>query len=113
MSDLSLPKISTININIVIIVALAAILILVYLKTNKFELFRITRPNPTLELLNNDTINNSALVNFINNFIVKKRNQNTYSNILQYRQHLINMYSNDVLRLINPSNELHEQIYYN
>lgn len=89
--------------NVIISVSLLVILLLVYLKTSKFELFEPTTPNPTLGLLNNDIINNSALVNFINGYIAKKKLQNTYSNILANRQVAINTYANQVTDLINPS----------
>jgi hypothetical protein len=103
MQTLSIPKISVTN--IIICICLLVILLLVYLKTNKFELFDPTTPalpaNP--ELLNNNVINNTTLVNFINTFITKKVKQNEYSDILNNRQQIINSYSDRVLNLINPS----------
>ena len=121
--------------NLIIGVSLVAILVLVYLKNNNFELFSpsttlpsatlatSTRPatssttksattstnvvstNPTgnIPLLKNDIIQNSALVNFINRFIINKNQQKIYSSTLSERQLQINNLSEQVLNLVNPS----------
>ena len=62
-----------------------------------------TTPATTIPLLNNDIIQNSALVNFINRFIVNKNQQNVYTSTLADRQGKINNLSEQVLNLINPS----------
>jgi hypothetical protein len=122
--------------NIIVAVSLVAIILLVYLKYNKFELFversistspsQLPLPSPTpsltpnttpkpstmnmttipattIPLLNNDIIQNSALVNFINRFIVNKNQQNIYTSTLADRQGKINNLSEQVVNLINPS----------
>jgi hypothetical protein len=118
--------------NIIVALSLVAILLLVYLGDNKFELFATsstspstsplplpsltpyttnkpsamnmtTTPATTIPLLNNDIIQNSALVNFINRFIVNKNQQNVYTSTLADRQEKINNLSEQVLNLINPS----------
>ena len=116
--------------NIIVALSLVAILLLVYLGDNKFELFATssTSPSPlplpsltpyttnkpsamnmtttpatTIPLLNNDIIQNSALVNFINRFIVNKNQQNVYTSTLADRQGKINNLSEQVVNLINPS----------
>ena len=124
--------------NIIVALSLVAILLLVYLGDNKFELFATssTSPSPsttqssstsplpsltpyttikpsamnmtttpatTIPLLNNDIIQNSALVNFINRFIVNKNQQNVYTSTLVDRQGKINNLSEQVVNLINPS----------
>jgi len=62
-----------------------------------------TNPVGTIPLLKNDIIQNSALVNFINRFIVNKNQQNVYSSTLTDRQGQINNLSEQVLNLVNPS----------
>lgn len=62
-----------------------------------------TLPATTIPLLNNDIIKNSALVNFINRFIVNKNQQNVYVSALSEKQRKINNLSEQVLTLINPS----------
>lgn len=102
--------------NLVIGLSLVVILFLVYLKNNNFELFMITstlpqlisntyttKSNITIPLLNNDVIQNSALVNFINRFIINKHQQNIYASTLVDRQNKINELSEQVISLINPS----------
>ena len=118
--------------NIIVALSLVAILLLVYLGDNKFELFATsstspstslsqlpsstpyttnkpsamnttTTPATTIPLLNNDIIQNSALVNFINRFIVNKNQQNVYTSTLADRQGKINNLSEQVVNLINPS----------
>jgi len=123
--------------NIIVALSLVAILLLVYLGDNKFELFATSSPSPspspssssssssssltpyttnkpsamnmtttpatTIPLLNNDIIQNSALVNFINRFIVNKNQQNVYTSTLADRQGKINNLSEQVVNLINPS----------
>lgn len=109
--------------NIIVALSLVAILLLVYLKDKNFELFlleqntllssptnpktistvAITIPATTIPLLNNDIIQNSALVNFINRYIVNKNQQHVYSSSLSDRQGKINNLSDQVVNLINPS----------
>ena len=103
--------------NIIIVFALVAILLLVYLKNGNFELFvdatlpatTLQAPSPTqsstgtIPLLNNDIIQNSALVNFINRFITNKNQQSVYAATLATRQATINDLSGQVINLINPS----------
>ena len=116
------------GINLLIVgISLVIILLLVYLKNNNFELFATsttlstnntttstipnTIPNTigtnpvasTISLLNNDVIQNSALVNFINRFIANKNQQKVYSSTLTERQEQINNLSEQVINLINPS----------
>jgi hypothetical protein len=111
MHSLSLPKIS--HINIIIVISLIAILCLVYFKNNNFELFgtsdnpeintMTTIPSTPSPLLNNDVIQNIALVNFINRFITNKNQQNVYVSTLADRQKNINNLSTQVVKLINPT----------
>lgn len=104
--------------NIIVALSLVAILLLVYLKDKNYELFGVNTPstNPittstvattipatTIPLLNNDIIKNSALVNFINRYIVNKNQQQVYSSTLSGRQGTINNLSEQVVNLINPS----------
>lgn len=106
--------------NLIICICLLIILWLVYLKTNKLELFgdvtpsipnatttnptaRTSTATPTIPLLSDGIIKNSAIVNFINRFINNKNQQNAYSAILANRQVSINTYANRVLNLINPT----------
>ena len=107
MQNLSFPTLSTKN--IIILLTLIVILLLVYLKNNNFELFTTTTTTTattattTIPLLNNDFIQNSALTNFINSFIVNKNQQNLYISSLSERQNNINKLSSQVINLINPT----------
>lgn len=90
--------------NIIVALSLVAILLLVYLKNKNFELFDESDiTTTTIPLLNNDIIQNSSLVNFINRFIVNKNQQNVYVSALATRQNQINNLSEQVINLINPS----------
>ena len=102
--------------NIIIALSLVAILLLVYLKNNNFELFATSSTSPslttptitfidatTMPILNNDVIQNSALVNFINRYIVNKNQQHVYTSTMADRQGTINNLSEQVINLINPS----------
>lgn len=119
--------------NIIVYISLVVILLLVYLKNNSFELFAATSTSAqqtttkpittkstttkptttksmttttsatTIPLLSNDVIQNSALVNFINRFIINKNQQNVYTSTLADRQNQINDLSEKVISLINPS----------
>jgi len=116
-NSISSTKIIT---NIIIAISLVAIMLLVYLKNNNFELFAtsttsllplplLTKPTiastvaTTIPLLNNDVIQNSALVNFINRYIVNKNQQHIYTSTMSGRQGKINNLSGQVINLINPS----------
>jgi len=99
-------------INLIMALSLLLIIILVYLKNNNFELFNNatstsanTTPEipTTISLLSNDVIQNSALVNFINRFIINKNQQNKYKSALVKRQEEINNLSKKVINIINPS----------
>ena len=71
--------------NLIIILSLIVILMLVYLRNNNFELFAsetITTTNTTIPILNNEDIQNNALVNFIKKFVINKNQQNVYNSIL-------------------------------
>ena len=104
--------------NVIISIALVAILLLVYIKNKNFELFDSsyqsedttsttpttpTTPMTTISFLNNDIIQNSALVNFINKFITNKNKQSVYAATLANRQAIITDYTDKVLKLINPT----------
>lgn len=109
--------------NIIVYISLVVILLLVYLKNNSFELFlatstsaqqittkptitksmTTTTSDTTIPLLSNDVIQNSALVNFINRFIINQNQQNLYVSTLSGRQNQINDLSEQVINLINPS----------
>ena len=114
--------------NLIVGLSLVAILLLVFLKNKNFELFATSSTSPattkaklttasattttksitipattTIPLLNNDVIQNSALVNFINRFIVNKNQQNVYTSTLADRQKQINDLSEQVINLINPT----------
>jgi hypothetical protein len=114
-----MPKLFSIT-NLIIAISLGVILLLVYNKNKSFELFgadasgstttkamitvpKTTTAKTTIPLLNNDTIQNSALVNFINRYITNKNQQSVYSATLAARQETISANANQVLNLINPS----------
>lgn len=94
--------------NMIIIISLIIILLLVYIRTKKFELYEdsITNsklPNTQLSLIPNDTLQNSYLLTFINKYINRQNNQNKYKTELNTRQNIINDLSLSVSSLINPS----------
>jgi hypothetical protein len=90
---------STIN-NIIIALCLIIILILVYLKTKKIDLFGIDDPTegrPTSSLNNND-----YLSTFINKYVNKIQQQNNYKTVLATQQQTIQNLTQKVSNLINP-----------
>lgn len=86
---------------IVVASALVLIVVLVYLKTSKFELFYNTTSYQTIPLITGT--NNNDILDFINKYIHKQNQQSKYQNLLLTQQGIINSYSNQVSSLINPS----------
>jgi hypothetical protein len=83
------------------ILSLVLILALVYLKTDKFELFDVTLPivnTPTTAIQEQ-----SGLLNFIKEYSNRKNQQNDYQKQLVNRQQIINCYSSKVANLLNQS----------
>jgi hypothetical protein len=97
--------------NLIILLSLIIILALVYLKTNKFELFDcITNPTdpacsttttkykttiPNITLSTND-IDTNYFATIINNYIKSKSNNNEYQNILNQREQTIQTLANNI-----------------
>jgi len=94
--------------NLLILLSLIIILALVYLNTNKLELFDcITNPtdpacittkpniNPNITLLNND-IDPNYFATVINNYIKSKSKDNEYQRILNERQQTIQTLANNI-----------------
>jgi hypothetical protein len=92
---------SNITTYIVVGAALILILVLVYLKTCKFELFYNSTSYQTIPIIANNQNNN--ILDFINKYIKKQNQQSKYQNLLLNQQNIINDYSNQVTELINPS----------
>lgn len=88
--------------NIITIICLIIIVLLVYIRTKKVELYD-SYPTATLSLINNDTLQNSYLLTFLNKYINRQNNQNKYKLELNQRQNTINDLSKRVSSLINPS----------
>ena len=94
--------------NLLILLSLIIILALVYLNTNKLELFDcITNPtdpacittkpntNPNITLLNND-MDPNYFATVINNYIKSKSKNNEYQRILNERQQTIQTLANNI-----------------
>ena len=92
-------------INFILAVCLIIILILIYLKTNKLELFDGTTANTatTKPLISTILTGNNYLTSFINNYISKMQQQNDYKKILATQEQTIQNLSQQVSNLINPS----------
>jgi len=79
-------------INVIITICLIIILILIYLKTNKLELFGAT-----------DLTNNDFLSTFINKYVNKIKSQNNYMKVLATQEQTIKNLTTNVSKLINSS----------
>jgi hypothetical protein len=79
-------------INVIIAICLIIILILIYLKTNKLELFGAT-----------DLTNNDFLSTFINKYVNKIKSQNNYMKVLATQEQTIKNLTTNVSKLINSS----------
>ena len=101
-------------INIILAVCLIIILILIYLKTNKLDLFygadeadgadgTDTSTATTKPLISTLLTGNNYLTSFINNYISKKQQQNDYKKVLAKQEQTIQTLSQQVSNLINPS----------
>lgn len=98
-------------INIILAVCLIIILILIYLKTNKLDLFygadgadgADTSTTTTKPLISTLLTGNNYLTSFINNYISKMQQQNDYKKVLAKQEQTIQTLSQQVSNLINPS----------
>lgn len=92
-------------INFIIAFCLIIILILIYLKMNKLDLFTDTSSNTTTTKPFISTIlkDNNYLTSFINNYKNKIQEQNNYKKILATQAQTIQTLSQQVSNLINPS----------
>lgn len=95
-------------INIILAVCLIIILILIYLKTNKLDLFNgadgtDTSTTTTKPLISTLLTGNNYLTSFINNYISKMQQQNDYKKVLAKQEQTIQTLSQQVSNLINPS----------
>lgn len=95
-------------INIILAVCLIIILILIYLKTNKLDLFygadgTDTSTATTKPLISTLLTGNNYLTSFINNYISKMQQQNDYNKVLAKQEQTIQTLSQQVSNLINPS----------
>ena len=96
-------------INLILAVCLIIILILIYLKTNKLDLFYgadatdATDATTTKPLISTLLTGNNNLTSFINNYISKMQQQNDYKKVLAKQEKTIQTLSQQVSNLINPS----------
>jgi hypothetical protein len=98
-------------INLILAVCLIIILILIYLKTNKLDLFTgvdgangtDTITATTKPLISTLLTGNNYLTSFINNYISKMQQQNDYKKVLAKQEQTIQTLSQQVSNLINPS----------
>jgi uncharacterized protein YpmS len=96
-------------INLILAVCLIIILILIYLKTNKLDLFTgVDGANgadtaTTKPLISTLLTGNNYLTSFINNYISKMQQQNDYKKVLAQQEKTIQTLSQQVSNLINPS----------
>ena len=82
---------------VITLVSLLIIVLLVYIQKRKIELFDNS-------MSANDIILNSPLINFINTYTNKQKQQNAYKTILNNRQiQIINPLATKVVGIINPS----------
>ena len=96
-------------INFILALCLILILILIYLKTNKLELFYDVDGTNTITTTTNPLLSttiltgNNNLISFINNYINKIQQQNSYKKILATQENTIQTLSQQVSNLINSS----------